>query len=287
MRTIPAPLLAHMQGATTTLAWALKLTRRDAQVFGFTSADRDVTLSAVLYRSAPGLDVSSLVSSAGFAVDNAELTVLTDDALITRADILAGRWDGAAFELARYNWASPGDGVDVRKRGTLGNLQPRRGAYVAELRGLRQALQQTVGAVVQPTCRYRLGSTAMPDGLCLKALGPFTHAGTLTGVTSQRVMTDSARAEAAEYFDEGLITWTGGLNTGLTSKVASFAAGAFTLSLPLIHQVQVGDTYSAVAGCRKRLAEDCVAKFANGVNFGGEPHLPGQDALMAPATFGG
>ena len=283
MKTIPAPLLAHYALPATSLAYGLKLTRTDATVYGFTSSDVDTdqTGDGVLYRSAPGLDVSSLVSSAGFAVDNAEITVLTDDTLITRPDVLAGRWDGAAFTLFEYNARAPSQGVNVLKRGHLGNLQPRRGAYVAELRGLRQALQQTVGIVVQPTCRYRLG-----DARCTKALGAFTVTGTLTAVTNQYVFTDTARTEADDWFAEGLLTWTGGNNAGLQVKMrASTSAGLLTASLPMIGTVQVGDTYSLVAGCRKRLLEDCQAKFDNVLNFGGEPHLPGQDALSAPPQF--
>jgi hypothetical protein len=48
------------------------------------------------------------------------------------------------------------------------------------------------------------------------------------------------------------------------------------------YAIQIGDTFSAVAGCQKRLAEDCGTKFSNVVNFGGEPHLPGIDALTSP-----
>ena len=277
--TIPAPLLAHYQGPTTTLAWAIKLVRADGQVFGWTSADADVTLSAVLYRSAPGLDVQAFATSAGLGVDNTEITVLADDTVITRPDIMAGRWDNAAFTLQRYNWASPSDGVDVRAVGNLGELQPRAGAYVAELRGLQQYLQQPVGSPSTKTCRARLG-----DALCTVdvASATYTKTGTLTGVTSNQVFRDSARAEAADYFGEGILTFTAGNNTGLSQKVKTHAAdGTFTLSLPMVMAVQVGDTYSVAAGCRKRLDEDCATKFSNVLNFQGEPHRPTLDELTS------
>lgn len=57
--------------------------------------------------------------------------------------------------------------------------------------------------------------------------------------------------------------------------------GVITLSLPMLLTVAVGNSFSIVAGCRKRLAEDCVAKFNNVLNFQGEPHLPGIDQLTA------
>ena len=41
------------------------------------------------------------------------------------------------------------------------------------------------------------------------------------------------------------------------------------------YTVAAGNTYSVIAGCTKRFSEDCVAKFANGNNFRGFPHVPG------------
>lgn len=276
-KTIPALLLANYASGAPTTAFGLRITRADGQVYGWTSTDVDATISSVVYRAAPGLDVASWVSSAGFAVDNTEITVLPDDTVITRADILAGRWNNAAFYLFRYNWKSPGDGVEPIGSGFLGQLNPRGGAYVAELRDLKQYLQQPVGAASTKTCRARLG-----DPLCGVDLAPWTFTGTITSVTSKQVFRDSARAEAADYFAEGVLTWTAGLNAGLAQKVKAHAAdGTFTLSLPMIFAVQVGDTYSVIAGCRKRLDEDCAAKFANALNFQGEPHRPTIDDLTS------
>lgn len=42
----------------------------------------------------------------------------------------------------------------------------------------------------------------------------------------------------------------------------------------------VGDTFHIVPGCDKRLAT-CRDRYANVINFRGEPYLPGQDALTA------
>lgn len=275
-KTLPSALLTNYASGAPTVAFGLRITRTDTTVFGWTSTDVDATISSVVYRAAPGLDVASWVSSAGFAVDNTEITVLPDDTVITRADILAGRWNNAAFYLFRYNWKSPGDGVEPIGSGFLGQLNPRGGAYVAELRDLKQYLQQPVGAASTKTCRARLG-----DPLCGVDLAPWTFTGTITSVTSKQVFTDTSRTEADDYFGEGILTWTGGLNTGLSQKVKTYASDTFTLSLPMIFNVQVGDTYSVIAGCRKRLDEDCATKFGNELNFQGEPHRPTVDELTS------
>lgn len=275
-KAIPAGLLSNYQSDSPTVAWAIKITRTDDEVYGWTSADRDATIDAVIYESAPGLSVASFASSAGLAVDNSELTVLADDTIITRADIIAGRWNNAAYLLFKYDWTDVSAGEEVISAGFLGELHPRSGAYVAELRALQQYLQQPVGAASTKTCRARLG-----DAMCMVDLGGWTETGTITGVTSKQVFTDSSRAEADDYFGEGILTWTAGLNTGLSQKVKTYASGTFTLSLPMIFDVQIGDTYSVIAGCRKRLDEDCATKFSNELNFQGEPHRPTVDELTS------
>lgn len=275
-KVIPAGLLSNYHSDSPTVAWAIKITRTDDAVYGWTSADRDATIDAVIYESAPGLSVASFASSAGLAVDNSELTVLADDTIITRADILAGRWNNAAYLLFKYDWTDVSAGEEVISAGFLGELHPRSGAYVAELRALQQYLQQPVGAASTKTCRARLG-----DAMCMVDLGGWTETGTITGVTSKQVFTDSSRTEADDYFGEGILTWTAGLNTGLSQKVKTYASDTFTLSLPMIFDVQIGDTYSVIAGCRKRLDEDCATKFSNELNFQGEPHRPTVDELTS------
>lgn len=275
-KVVPAGLLSNYQSDSPTVAWAIKITRTDDAVYGWTSADRDATIDAVIYESAPGLSVASFASSAGLAVDNSELTVLADDTIITRADIIAGRWNNAAYLLFKYDWTDVSAGEEVISAGFLGELHPRSGAYVAELRALQQYLQQPVGAASTKTCRARLG-----DAMCMVDLGGWTETGTITSVTSKQVFTDSSRTEADDYFGEGILTWTAGLNTGLSQKVKTYASDTFTLSLPMIFDVQIGDTYSVIAGCRKRLDEDCAAKFSNELNFQGEPHRPTVDELTS------
>jgi len=273
MKTLPTALATHYASGTTTLADLLKITRKDGAVYAFTSAGDDVTIGGVTYIASQGLDISSLEVSAGLAVDNLELTTLDDGSAFTRMDVLSGKWRNADFVISRYNWASPSDGVEVRMVGTVGEVHLRRGSIVAELRGLQQALQQPIGSVTSKTCRARLG-----DAMCTKSLTAFTFTGSVTTATSAQTFTDSSKAQAADYFAEGILTWLTGANAGLAVKVKGFTGGVFTLSLPMLSAVVLGDTFSVVAGCQKRL-EDCRDKFNNVLNFQGEPHLPGVDAL--------
>ena len=274
MKTLPSALATHYALATNTLAYGLKITRKDAQVFAFTGADADVTISSVLYKSSPGLDVTSLALSAGLNVDNLELTTLDDGTVFSQADVLQGRWRNADFVLFEYNWASPSDGINTLMTGTIGDVLLQRNTVVAELRGLQQYLQQPVGNVSTKNCRARLG-----DSLCTVALGPFTFSGSVTAVASNQAFTDNTKAQAADYFADGQITWTSGPNSGLVVKVKAFTSGVFTLSLPMLQTVAIGHTFSVIAGCTKRFTEDCKNKFNNVLNFQGEPHRPSVDDI--------
>ncbi len=49
--------------------------------------------------------------------------------------------------------------------------------------------------------------------------------------------------------------------------------------------IAAGDTFAVTAGCDK-LFSTCQAKFANGVNFRGFPHMPGNDFVLSYARAG-
>lgn len=294
MKTIPIALAPQYSGAGSTLAVCLKVTRVDGTVIAVTSHDRDLTVSAVVYTAAHALDISSIVSSANLSVDNLELKVFPeegDDQLML--DIQTGLWDGAEFELFEVNYLDPTDGILPIKHGTVGEIQLDLGVYTVEFRSLAQALQQPVGGVTQKTCRARFADwpTPVPGMLCRLDVAAWTVAGSITGVTSRQVVFDSSRTEALDWFGDGTFTFTTGLNAGRSRRIKFFEADAFTFTEAFPEAIEIGDEYEAVAGCRKRHARtltnpsgvsDCIDKFDNVLNFQGEPHLPGVDALTAP-----
>lgn len=288
MKTIAAGLLAEYQADGDTIADAVRIQRQDGTVYRLTAHDRNVTLDVgpgdELYLASPGYELSQLVSTAGLAVDNAEFRFLAESGFFSRADMLAGRLDVASVLLLQYSWKTPSAGVHILKAGWLGNLKPRRAEFVAEFRDLRQALQFNTTWVTQPTCRNELG-----DALCTVDLGPYTFGGTVGSVGSQRLFTDTGLVQADDYFGNGLLTWLTGDNEGITCKVRNFTiGGAVELFFPMIFTVQPGDTFSIVAGCRKRHARspalsDCRDKFgSNHINFNGEWNRPNPDEAIAP-----
>ena len=281
VKVIPIALQAHYDSNALSTAFLLNITRDDGAIYAFTSAFEDVKSEELgfgpgfTYKSEQGLIVAGLVNTAGFAVDNTELMTFDDGTVFTRRDVLGGLWRNAKFALYRYNWANPSDGVEVIMVGTLGLIRYADTTLVVELRGLQQFLQQPLGSVTSKTCRARFG-----DAKCRKSLVGLMFTATVTSVTSNQVFTASSLGQPEDYFGEGPLTWLTGANIGLAQKVKThLAGGIITLSLSMFQQVAVGDTFVVVAGCRKRMLEDCYTKHNNTLNFLGENTIPGVDEL--------
>jgi hypothetical protein len=81
-------------------------------------------------------------------------------------------------------------------------------------------------------------------------------------------------------FDAGRIVFTTGLNAGIAQDVKTYTTGQITLALPMPYAIAVGDEYSLIQGCGKDFLTNCVAQYANGINFNGEPWIAGIDKLV-------
>jgi uncharacterized phage protein (TIGR02218 family) len=289
VKTIPSGLQSNWGSDTPTPADCWHIARQDGAVFAFTNHDRPITLASVTYTPSSAFDASAVSTRAELNVDNLEVIGLLDSAGITEADIEAGLWDGATVTLYRCNWANPAAGAEIVRTGSIGTINRSGSTFVAELRGLMQALQTNIGKLFTPLCPVDLGSTAC--GVDLLALAA---SGTVTSVTSKRLFAASALPGAAGLYDWGEIEWTSGLNDGRRMDVKTHASGGvITLQLPMGKTVQVGDTFSILPGCDKRfvverdadgvvtgVAGDCVNKFSNGINFQGYPAAPGADVTL-------
>lgn len=282
-KTIPIALATNFSSGAATPAHALRVTRTDGEVFGFTSARRSVTISGLVYDAAQGLDASAIVTSAGLDTDNLELTTLDDGSLFTHPDVVGGVWQGADFLIFRYNWASPTDGIEPVMAGTFGNVSLRQGAVVVELRGLQQYLQQPVGNVTSKTCRANFADYPRPNGnnRCGLDVAAYTTAVTVDAVVSRRQFSIAGAVIADDVLAEGLAAFTGGDNDGIKAKIRAFASDTVTLATDLPYLPVSGDTLNVINGCRKRLEEDCATRYSNERRFQGEPHRPSIDTLTA------
>lgn len=288
MRTTSAELATHIAGNATTMAVCWKVTRTDAQVFGFTSHDEDIPFEGVTYVSTRGIGRSTVEASTKLQAANLEVVGVLDSAAISEDALRAGTWDHAEVRVFEVNYADLTMGVLRQMRGWLGEVTVEGSSYKAELRGLADALNKSIGEVVGPGCTAVLG-----DARCTADLTAYTTTGEVTAVVDGRRVFDtdlagavvrltpsSTGAPPVDYFATGLITWDSGTNAGRRMEVKTNAAdGRVTLQLQMAEDIAPGDSFTIVAGCLKS-RDVCAAKFGNVVNFRGFPDLPGVDKIM-------
>jgi uncharacterized phage protein (TIGR02218 family) len=276
MKVITSALAQHLAGEVTTLATCWQITRRDGVVLGFTDHVRDLEVDGVTYRAASGYTRTAIRGTADLAVDNLDVESVFSDDGITEEDLRAGRYDFAEIRMFLVNYENLGQGILKLRRGWLGEVTIRDGMYVAELRGMTQRLQMTVGEVYAPDCAADLG-----DARCGVDLAVLEETGTVSAVTSATAF-ETALAQPTGWYDGGELSWTGGANAGQTVAVRSWDAGTNTLTLflPALYPMQAGDNFTIRPGCDKSFAT-CQAKFDNAVNFRGFPHVPGTDQVLS------
>ena len=234
---------------------------------------RDLVIGANTYKTDSGYQFSGQASEASMAPGVLDLEGIAGIAGIDFDKIVSGVFDNARVYAFATTWTAPT--VDEEPLGVaiLGKTTVKDDRYTAEMMMLVDALNQAVGKTYTPACPKKFGGQEYAG--CGVALGPITETGTITHVTSTSVFRDSARAEAADYFGEGTIAFTTGANAGLKPmEIKTYAAdGTITTHEGFHYTVAVGDAYTLIPGCRKRL-EDCRDKWNNVVNFGGFSYVP-------------
>lgn len=287
MKQLSADMAAHLVSGTTTLAWCWQITRADGRVFGFTDHDRALTFDGTTFESDAGLIPSELRNGSDLSVDAQDATGVLTSERITETDILDGRWDNAAVDVWRVNWAETSQRVLLR-RGAVGQIRRGRMAFVAEVRSLAHVLGQTVGRTFQAGCDARLGDVRC--GIDLENT-VYKGTGVVTEVLRDRAfMASGLSGFDAGWFTSGILTWTSGANAGRITEVLAHGLDGIIATLTLleapVRAITTGEGFIARAGCDKRIAT-CSAKFANTVNFRGFPSIPGQDAVMRYASRDG
>lgn len=273
-------LAAHLATGVTNVARAWALIRADGLVLGFTDHDRDLAFDGITFRADAGLTARALEQVTGLAVDNSEAVGALRDAGLTEADIMAGRYDGAALTIWDVNWQD----VTQRRvlfRGSLGEITRSGAAFRAELRGLSEALGQQGGRVFHAACAAVLG-----DGECRfdTRLPGYSVDAPLVDMADHGMVFAGLDSFAPGWFTHGRLTGLGGAAQGLVALIrldrAEGAQRRITLWDSLRAPLAPGDLFRLEAGCDKQAAT-CRNKFGNFLNFRGFPHVPGEDWLTA------
>jgi uncharacterized phage protein (TIGR02218 family) len=290
MRDLGAALLAHLSQEVTTICFCWKIVRSDNTVIGFTNHDLDIEFDGVKYEASTGFSSSSMKSTDSLSVDDMEAQGILgalDSETITEQDLQNGLYDNADIEIYVVNWEDISQ-RSLERFGTIGEVERSGRFFKTEIRGYSHVLGQPFGRLYQRTCPYVVG-----DSECRVNLSgsTFIASGVVSTVDGRSVFHSTGLdMSASGWFTKGVLTWTSGHNTGRRIDVRSHGLentiSRIQILYPMGRDIQVGDSFSISAGCDNEF-KTCKEKFNNAINFGGFPHMPGNDFIASYPNKGG
>lgn len=308
MRLIPAQLLDHLSQDETTTCHLIKVTPVTVGYapYGVTSLNRDLVYQGQLYSAAIGMNGAAIATSSNMSVNNTEAASLLPefDVPISEADVRAGIYDYADFELMLVNYEDLSQGHTTLLAGKLGQITVNQDglSIVNELRGLAAELKQSVCQKDSLTCRAIFGS--QPIGSPIP--GPQVRID-WCGYDATNLLVEAAVEEVglegnrtfrvydsglpAGYLSPGMAFWITGANAGRGMEIEdNDDDGNITLAYETPFQIQVGDLVQYRRDCNKQARDEekgCKSHWVTEwvLHFRGEPDIPIGDAGVAETPF--
>ena len=262
-----------LEGPVTSAAYGWRLERRDGVTLGFTSHDRDIELNGIVYAASPGMIPTSIVETIGLETGGLDVRgALASDA-ITEADILAGRWDGARLEIFLFDWQQTEVDRRVLASGDFGSITLTAGEFEVEFLGPATRLKNPVAPLTSPTCRAKFAAND-----CGLNPSRFRHEAVASSGASTTVILAAPPLPDMEHLIAGELRWLGGPDCGQRHQIFGVNGVQLEIYPPLPMPFTQIRRIELLEGCDKTIAT-CSARFANALNFRGEPYLPGNDLL--------
>ena len=254
-----------------TVATWWRIMRRDGVALGFTTHDADLWFDGVLHRATPGMVPSAIRRSSDLQADSAEVTGAISHEAIAAADLAAGRFDGARVVIGLVDWET----LERQSlyRGSIGAVSEEAGTFTTELQSRKSELQRDPVPRTSPSCRAVFCGPG-----CGLSGAMFTHEAV---VVAHDAGANAVRVECAvgpATLMGGVLRWLDGPYAGIAAGVGAVADGALVLDMPLDVNIVSGTRVLVREGCDRTIST-CSSRFANAINFQGEPFLPGNDLL--------
>lgn len=235
---------------------------------GITYLGNNILISGLKYRATIGLDVDQQDITVAARADHTVGGVPFLQAL------REGVFDGAEITRTRFFWTDyvGGNAVDTTgvimfkgRVGAIGDVG-RTSAKISVNSDLVLLDIDYPRNLYQPSCLHTLY-----DSGCTLSASAFTTAGTVgAGATASVIPWTGANAN----FVQGVLTFTSGVNDGVSATVGSAIAGtSLSLIYPLPTVPAAGDTFNVAYGCDHTLAT-CKAKFNNSANYRAFNYVP-------------
>jgi len=248
-----------------------RVNRRDGVTLGFTSHNRDLVFDGLRHQAAPGMLPSAIRRTAELEPDAVEVQgVLTHDT-ISSEDLRSGRYDGARIVIGVVDWETLEHASLFR--GELGGTSEDSGGFEAELRSDKASLSIDPVPRTSPTCRAQFC-----DAACRLNPVRFTQLVSIATSDIETGRITCVPTPTPAQFMHGNLRWIDGPHAGLTMQIINADALGLVVDQQLLPGITPGARLFLRQGCDHTLTT-CASRFANAVNFQGEPFLPGNDLL--------
>ena len=262
--------MSIFEGELTNIAMCWRLERKDGAGIALTSHDEALLSDGVNYEPTPGMLPASVTRSLGLEPGAGEASGALNAEALDADDLSLGRWDGAGIGLTAVDWRRPDLEPVQLIGGEIGSVAIDGDGFTADLKGAAAKLQNPVCPATSAECRAQFG-----DKQCRVDLAGRTVLAEVTSSSDGELTLD---ASFDDRFVLGRLRYLSGTNCGISTVILSVNGPAIQVrDLPRV-AIEAGCRVELREGCDKRF-ETCVARFANAVNFRGEPHLPGNDLL--------
>ena len=247
-----------------------RILRKDGVTLGFTSHDRALYFDGLNHRAAPGMVPSAIRKSSSLTSDSAEVQGVLSASSIRSDDLRAGRYDGAVVQIGAIDWETL-DSM-LLYHGTLGRITEDGNAFNAELVSAKAAFEEDLVPRTSPSCRAQFCGKG-----CNLSAANFTAIHRVTSVDPDQNLVAFSQV-VGELYIGGELRWMDGPDTGRRSEIIDLDADGLILTDPVDPDTPPGTRAVLKEGCDHTIAT-CHSRFANAVNFRGEPFLPGNDLL--------
>lgn len=253
-----------------TVATFWRIYRRDGVMLAFTSHDRDLAFGGVRHLAAPGMIPAAIRLTAELSNDSAEAQGALSHASIRAGDLAAGLFDEAAITIGAVDWTT----LDHHTlyTGQIGRIEDDSTQFAAELQSAKSLLERDLVPRTSPTCRAEFCGPG-----CGLSAAHFTAVHSLVALDLETNRARFAGLVDADFVD-GRLRFMDGPQTGIAFGIVAAADGWLALDRPLVPGTLPGTRTELRQGCDHTIAT-CAGRFGNGVNFRGEPFLPGNDLL--------
>lgn len=279
------------------LALCWKVTQRTevgGAIMTWTDHDAPITdpVDGMIYMPVAGGSQSDIQADTSMQAANVNVTAANEAPNPTLQSVIAGDWDYARVIMFFLCWADPSKGRHILRSGTIGQVSVSLAESNVEIRGMLNALSQSIGDLTQPGCRHRLGDGAYLEGGCNNdgTIDPeyYSVPGTVTGVSEDGLeieideVTEGSPPTPGGMYAWGRLKVFDGPNAGRSFDIKRSEPGKIYLHLPAPYAITIGTAVQVFEGCDGR-RETCIERFHNINNFDGEPFLPGTDKMIQVA----